>query len=59
MTGVICPGGKGLGGTCLISPPNSYMDRKHEVPGSKGGFTARWQFQAVNDPDYASYDPYA
>ena len=39
MTGVICPGGKGLGGTWFISPPNSYMDRKHEVPGSKGGFT--------------------
>ena len=33
-------GSKGLKkkGGGFISLPNSYMHRKHEVPGSKGGF---------------------
>ena len=40
--------------TIFISPPNSYMHRKREVPGRNSGFTAGNQFRAVK---YSIYCP--
>ena len=36
----------------FISPPNSYMHRKCEVPGSKCRFTTRNLFREVKDSIY-------
>ena len=35
------------GGYCFISPPNVYMSSTGLVPGSIGGYTARWCQRAV------------
>ena len=52
ITCLVIPVNKGM--QDIISPPNIYMHRKYEVPGSKHVFTPRKYFRAVNKSVYCT-----